>query len=156
MDDMTTMMLTAPCTTRFLNKLNRNYQWARKSGKPSKSRSPSILRGKSVDKRSVVNDDVVPRVLDKPAKSFGWWYDANLHDKAQLVKLRQKIIQGTEIFKNSELPGKLKPLCLQFGLLPRLMWPPTVYEVPLSKVEMLEKISDPHSVKGCSCEVGSA
>ena len=34
----------------------------------------------------------------------------------------------------------LKLWCLQFGLLPRLMWPLTIYEVPMSKVEKLERL----------------
>ena len=34
----------------------------------------------------------------------------------------------------------LKLWCMQFGLLPRLMWPLTLYEVPISKVEKLERV----------------
>lgn len=53
MDDMTTMTLTAPCTTRLLDKLNNNLQWARMEIKPSKSRSLSIVMEKVIDKRFV-------------------------------------------------------------------------------------------------------
>ncbi len=30
--------------------------------------------------------------------------------------------------------------CLQFGILPRLLWPLTVYEIPITKVEKLEQL----------------
>ena len=40
----------------------------------------------------------------------------------------------------SGLPGNPKLWWLQFGLLPRPMWPLTMYEVPLSKIEKLEKM----------------
>ena len=41
----------------------------------------------------------------------------------------------------TKLPGKYmyKIWCLQFALNPRLAWPLTVYEVALSRVEMLER-----------------
>ena len=50
-DDMTTMTSTASCTSRLLDKLNSNLQWARMKVKPSKSRSLSIIKGKVVDKK---------------------------------------------------------------------------------------------------------
>lgn len=105
-----------------------------------KSRSLSIVKGKLVGRRFVVNDEVIPTVLEKPIKSLGRWYDASLSDKAQFVELRQKTIQGNGNIDKSGLPGKVKLRCLQFGLLPQLMWPLTVYEVPLSKLKRLEKM----------------
>lgn len=36
--------------------------------------------------------------------------------------------------------GKLKLWCMQYGLLPRQLWHLTLYEVPLSKVEKLERL----------------
>ncbi|KAK0156143.1 hypothetical protein N1851_000566 [Merluccius polli] len=36
---------------------------------------------------------------------------------------------------------------MQYGLLPRLMWPLTLYEVPLSKVEKLERLVSSHARK---------
>ena len=80
----------------------------------------------------------MPTVLEKPVKSLGRWYDASLSDKGQFEELRQEMIKGISSIDKSGLPGKLKLWCLQFGLLPRLMWPLTVYEVPVSKVEKLE------------------
>ena len=46
----------------------------------------------------------------------------------------------SESIDMSLLPGRLKLWCLQFGLLPRLMWPLTTYEVPTSKVVKLERL----------------
>ncbi|MGH0170606.1 UNVERIFIED_CONTAM: hypothetical protein FKN15_059684 [Acipenser sinensis] len=45
-----------------------------------------------------------------------------------------------EELDSSALPGKLKLWCFQFGLLPRLLWPLTVYEVSLTTVEKLEAL----------------
>ena len=79
-------------------------------------------------------------MIEKPVKSLGRWYDASLNDKGQCKELRQEMIRGISGIDRSGLPGKLKLWCLQFGLLPRLMWPLTVYEVPISKVEKLERL----------------
>ena len=46
--------------------------------KPSKSRSLSIVKGKVVDKKFAINEEVMPTVLEKPVKSLGRWYDASL------------------------------------------------------------------------------
>lgn len=72
-------------------------------------------------------------------KSLGRWYNASLKDKEQVQQLRQEIINNLENINKTALPGKLKLWCLQFGLLPRTMWPLTVYEVPITTVEKMER-----------------
>ena len=44
------------------------------------------------------------------------------------------------IIDKSGLPGKLKLWCLQFGLFPQLMWPLSVYEIPLSVADEMERL----------------
>lgn len=73
-------------------------------------------------------------------KSLGQWYDASLRDKEQVDQLRKEVANGLENIDRTLLPGKLKLWCMQYGLLPRLMCPLTLYEVPLSKVEKLERL----------------
>lgn len=41
---------------------------------------------------------------------------------------------------NSLLPSRLKLWCLQFGLFPCFIWPLTIYNIPLSKVDKLERL----------------
>lgn len=96
------------------------YQtWAWMKLKPSKSRNLSIVRGKLVDQIFHIDETPIPTVLEMPVKSLGRWYYATIN--------------------NTLLPGKLKLWCLQFGLLPRLIWPLTVYKVPITKIEILER-----------------
>ena len=49
-------------------------------------------------------------------------------------------IKGLEVIDKSMLPGKLKIWCLQFGLLPRIMWPLTIYDLTLTRVEKMERM----------------
>ncbi len=76
---------------------------------------------------------------EQPIKSLGRWYDASLKDSDQSDQLREATTKGLVTIDKTSFPGKLKLWCLQFGLLPRLMWPLTVYEVPITKVEKLER-----------------
>ncbi|KAK0139173.1 Retrovirus-related Pol polyprotein from type-2 retrotransposable element R2DM [Merluccius polli] len=125
MDDMTTIT-TSACTKRLLDKLQGNMKWARMEFKPSKSRSISIVKGQLANERFHVNNEPIPTVLEKPIKSLGRWYSAELKDSKQI--------------NSTALPGKLKLWCFQFGLLPRLMWPMSMYEVTLSHANRLERL----------------
>ena len=45
-----------------------------------------------------------------------------------------------DIIDKSGLSGKNKAWCFQYGILPRITWPLLMYEVPLTKVEILERM----------------
>lgn len=81
---------------------------------------------------------------EKPVKSLGRWYHVILTGTEQVDQLRQETICGLESMHKTMLPGRLKLWCLLFGLIPRLiprlMWPLIIYEVPISKVEKLERL----------------
>uniref|UniRef100_A0A3B1JD36 Reverse transcriptase domain-containing protein n=1 Tax=Astyanax mexicanus TaxID=7994 RepID=A0A3B1JD36_ASTMX len=139
MDDLTTLTSTVACTKQLLGKLQDNIDWARMRFKPSKSRSLSISKGKLVDQRFHIKETPIPLVSELPVKSLGRWYNASLKDSDQADQLRKETIKGLASIDKTLLPGRLKLWCLQFGLLPRLMWPLTVYEVPMTKVEKLER-----------------
>uniref|UniRef100_A0A3P9H1W7 Reverse transcriptase domain-containing protein n=1 Tax=Oryzias latipes TaxID=8090 RepID=A0A3P9H1W7_ORYLA len=147
MDDLTTLTTTKACTVRLLGKLHKNIELARMKIKPSKSRSISIVKGKLSDHRFHIGEEPIPTVSEKPVKSLGRWYDASLKDKEQVEQLRKDIAGGLENINRTLLPGKLKLWCMQYGLLPRLLWPLTLYEVPLSKVEKLERLINAYARK---------
>ena len=52
--------------------------------------------------------------------------------------------QGLKAIATTKLPGKYKVWCLQFGLYPRLAWPLMIYEVTLSRVEIIEQKCSKH------------
>lgn len=139
MDDLTTLTSTVPCTKRLLGKLQENIEWARMRFKPSKSRSISIVAGKITKQRFHIGETPIPLVSEQPVKSLGRWYSDSLSDVEQYSQIRDQAVKGLLAIDGTPLPGRLKLWCLQFGLLPRLMWPLTVYEVPISRVETLER-----------------
>ena len=139
MDDMTTLTTTAACTRRLLGKLQENIKWARMKIKPNKSRSISIVKGQLKNVKFCIGDDPIPTVSEQPVKSLGRWYNASLRDKDQVQQVKQDITNSLENINKTLLPGKLKLWCLQFGLLPRVMWPLTIYELPITTVEKMER-----------------
>ncbi|KAK0142426.1 hypothetical protein N1851_019805 [Merluccius polli] len=137
MDDLTTLTTTVPCTKRLLEKLHQNITWARMKLKPSKCRSISIVKGQVTDQRFHVGGIPVPTVSEMPVKSLRRWY-VKLKDTEQFEQLKNDISKYMERISKTVLPGKLKVWCFQFGILPRLLWPLTVYEI--TKVEKLERL----------------
>ncbi|XP_062888558.1 uncharacterized protein LOC134337458 [Mobula hypostoma] len=144
MDDITILTTTVPCTKRLLEKRHQNVTWVRMKIKPSKCRSISIVKGQVTDKRFHIDGTPVPTVSEMPVKSLGQWYDAKLKDTEQFKQLKKDTITYIARINKTWLPGKLKLWCFQFGILPRLMWPLTVYEIPISKVEKLERMISTH------------
>lgn len=134
MDDITTLNTTAACTRRLLGKLQENIKWARMKFKPNKSRTILVVKGELF----CIEDDLIPTVSEQPIKSLGRWYSASLKDRDQVKQIWQDIINSLENINKALLPGKLKLWCLQFGLLPRMMWPLTIYKIPVTTVEKME------------------
>lgn len=107
--------------------------------KYSKSRSISITKDK-LSEGVFLKQRVTYTVAENPVKSFGRWYNATLKDTDQVGQLRKDNINGLESINKSLLPGRLKLWCLQLGLLSRLMWLPSVNNVPISKVNRMERL----------------
>lgn len=75
------------------------------------------------------------------------WDNAILKDIGQLDQLRQDTSSSLESINKSLLPGRVKLWCLKFSLLPQLIWPLTIYAVPISKVGMLERMISSYASK---------
>ena len=61
-----------------------------------------------------------------------------MNDVQQAVQFRKDVAEGLGRIDKSGIPEKLKLWCLQFGWFPRLMWPLSVSEIPLSVAEKME------------------
>lgn len=82
--------------------------------------------------RFKIGKDVIPTVLEKPVKSLGRWYRAELNDKAIVKGTLDQEEEWLKVLEKSGLPGKYKAWSFQHGILPK------AYEVPLTTVEALE------------------
>ncbi|KAK7930262.1 hypothetical protein WMY93_006657 [Mugilogobius chulae] len=116
MDDITTMLQTAPCTTRMLKRLDELTTWAR--------------------------GEEIPRLVDQPIRSLGRDYTADLSDKQAGKVVQKQLVEGLAKIDQSQLAGKHKTWCYQFVLFQRLMWPLKMADVPSSLVNKMEGIAN--------------
>lgn len=82
---------------------------------------------------------MIPSVTEKPVKSLGKFFDSSLKDSAAIKQIKCDLTTWLTAIDRSGLPGKFKTWIYQHGVLPRILWPLLVYEVPISTVEVLEK-----------------
>lgn len=135
-----TITTTQPCTRCPLEKLQN------KSSKHEWRLNPALsllLKATLQNEQFHIGIEPLPTILEKPIKSLGQWYNADLRDTQQLEQPQQDTV-GLKQINNTALLGKLKLWCFQFGLLPRLVWPITMYEVWLSHANGLERLINSH------------
>ncbi|XP_077372334.1 uncharacterized protein LOC144033646 [Festucalex cinctus] len=140
MDDLTVTTTSVPGCRWILQGLVHLISWARMNFKPAKSRSLVVRKGKVSDKfHFFIGDTQIPSVGEKPVKSLGKIYDSTLKDTAALRATSEELGAWLTAVDKSGLPGKFKAWVYQHGILPRLLWPMLVYDVPMTTVECLER-----------------
>ena len=75
--------------------------------------------------------DIIPTVQEKPVKSLGKWYRADLNVKESVKEMLIQAETWMTSLEKSGLPNKYKAWGYQHGVL----WPLLVYKVPISTVE---------------------
>lgn len=140
MDDMTITTKTPVEGRWMLEDLEKFIRWARMKFKPAKSRSLVLKKGKVDDRtRFRVEGQIIPTVTEQPVKSLGKWFRADLNDRQSVKETVTTAVEWMERVEKSGLPGKFKAWCYQHGVLPRILWPLLVYEVPMTTAESLER-----------------
>ena len=127
MDDLTLLNRARELAAAILRRLEELMGWGQLAFKVKKSRSLVLGKGK-LDKEFhfSLGEEVIPSVSDQPVTSLGHWYTEELRDTKRVAEIKGKLEEGMKAIDECGLPGKLKLWCLQFGLMPRLMWPLTV------------------------------
>ena len=136
MDDTTIVLNRKQIVQRVLDKLNDLLLLCRMALKPAKSPRPE---GKFAVMCTSQSEDSVPTVSEEPVKSLGRVFDELLCDKNQEAAIVNKMSDGLNAIDRAPLQGRLKVLLMQFVLLPRLLWPFTIYEMGLPSVEEMER-----------------
>ena len=139
MDDVTLLAKNCQEMDDVLERLNGLIAWSRMKFKAKKSRSLTFRKGKQIQRRFKIGGDRIPTIKEEPVKSLGRLYSGNLTDRHEGVQIQKQAEEGLASIQRSNLPGKFKVWCLQFGLYPRLAWPLLIYDVALSRVETIEQ-----------------
>lgn len=160
MDDLMVTTTAAPGARWILQGLEKIMAWARMSFKPAKSRSLVLKKGKVTDKfRFKLGEHQIPSVTEKSVKSLKV-FNCSLNDRDSIKATSADLEGWLKTMDKSGLPGRFKAWVYQHGILPRLLWPLLIYEVPVTVVEGFEqKVSSylhrwlglPHSLVTSAC-----
>ncbi|GFO12335.1 reverse transcriptase [Plakobranchus ocellatus] len=139
MDDTTIICSKEDETRRMLTRLDDLMSWCRMEFKPKKYRSLSVRRGK-VDEATTFTEaeQQIPIVSQEPVKSLGRWYDSSMKDTRRGAETLELASESLLAINKCGLQGKFKIWCLQFMLIPKLLWPLIVYDICSSTVEAIE------------------
>ncbi|KAL7378001.1 hypothetical protein ABVT39_007243 [Epinephelus coioides] len=133
MDDITTLLQTAACTSRLLKRLEALLTWARLKIKPAKSCSLSNWKGVRNNNISfLVNGEKIPLVAEHPVQSLGRLYTADLSDRHMVATVTSQLVDGLRKINQSNLLGKFKVWCYQYTLYQRVMWPLKLSDITAS------------------------
>ena len=139
MDDLTILCPNTKAASEILARLEELMDWGRMKFKTRKSRSLVLKRGTLDEFHFLLCGEEIPSIQEQPVKSLGRWYTEELKDTSRIQETEEQIEKCLLAVDKCSLPGKLKLWCLQFGVMPRIMWPLTVYEIGLSYIEAMER-----------------
>ncbi|KAK0148843.1 hypothetical protein N1851_010754 [Merluccius polli] len=105
----------------------------------SKIQIPGVEKGKVTNKfHFTLSGTQIPSITEKPVKSLGKVFDCSLKDTAAIHATNLELEAWLATVDKSGLP-KFKAWIYQHGILPRILWPLLIYEVPISTIEGFER-----------------
>ena len=84
--------------------------------------------------RFTVAGESIPTLIEKPIKSSGKTFNSSLKDTAAKQKTIKDLEEWLTKIDQSGLPGRFKALLFQHAVLPRILWPLLVYDIPITTV----------------------
>ena len=139
MDDITTTTRTPVQTNHLLKEIARFFSWARLEVKPEKCRALVIKKGKVINHPIMYNNQQIKPIQEEPVKYLGKVYNKTCNDQDNIAEIGEKVKTGLKTIDKANLPGKCKAWILENLLLPRLMWPISIYTIAMTKIEEWQK-----------------
>lgn len=116
--------------------------------KAEKSRSLSIRRDiLQVQDSFVAGGEPIPRLDEKPLRSLGRQYKADLSDRQMEKLTKHQLADGVAKTEQSQLSGKHKVRYYQHILYQRILWPVKVCEIASSEVSRMDSIANSYILK---------
>ena len=99
-----------------------------------------MIKGEPQPRELCINGNKITPLQNMPVKYLGKKYTASLNEKEQIQNVIKMIEDETKKIDQCKLPGRYKSWILQHMLIPRLMWPLRIYNIPLTTIENLQKL----------------
>ena len=140
MDDIATSTETTVQTRHLLKKLIDKLKWANLMVKPEKCRTMVIKKGKISTQTIQIEGSAITSITEKPIKYLGKTYNMTLNEKQQTEAIIKQAKEDLRKIDKCKVPGRYNGWMMQHMLLPRLLWPLSIYNVPTSKVEAIQRL----------------
>ena len=138
MDDIASTTETVPQTKYLLSSTESKLKWAGLSARAKKCRSLVIIKGKIKKRLLKIGGELITPIQEQPTKHLGKQYSEKLNEKDQIDNITKTVVNDLKKIDRCKLPGRYKAWIVQHMMLPRLMWPLSIYNVPLTTVEWLQ------------------
>ena len=138
MDDITGATETVPQTRYLLSSVEGKLRWAGLSARAKKCRSLVIVRGKVKKRLLKIGGEVITPIQELPIKHLGKQYNETLNEREQIEYTVKQAASDIKKIDRCKIPGRYKAWILQHMMMPRIMWPLSIYNVPLTTVESLQ------------------
>ena len=86
-----------------------------------------------------IQGQAITSILDKPIKYLGKWFNQKLTDKEQMVEVEKQVEDYLQRIERCYLPGKFKVWMVQNLMMPRIMWPLSIYDYTMTTVERIQQ-----------------
>ena len=140
MDDIATTTETTVQTKHLLNKLIDKLKWAGLTVKPEKCRTMVIRKGKISTQTIQIEGSPITSVTEKPIRYLGKSYNMTLNEKMQTEDTVKQTKEDLKKLERCKVPGRYKGWMMQHMLLPRLLWPLSIYNIPATRVEEIQRL----------------
>lgn len=84
---------------------------------------------------------MIPWLDEKPLRTLGRQYTADLADKEMGKQARQQLVEGLVNIEQSQLPGKYKVWCYWHILYQRVVWPLKISEISITSVSKMDSLA---------------
>ena len=139
MDDIATTTGNLVQTKHLLDRMDEKLSGAGLEVKTEKCRSLVIIKGEVSKKTPSIGGKPITSITEKPVKYLGKQYNSTLTEKEQIEETMKELKRSLRKIEKCKVPGRYKAWMIQHMLLPRLMWPLTIYNFPSSKVEAMQR-----------------
>lgn len=86
-----------------------------------------------------MSGEYIPTIKQNPIKNLGKRFDYTLKDSVAIQETKDNLKAWLDKVDKSGLPGRYKAWIYQHVILPKILWPLSIYEFTTSTVEHIEK-----------------
>ena len=138
MDDINGATETVPQTRYLLSSMDEKLKWAGLSARAKKCRSLVIIKGKVKKRLLKIGGEAITPIQELPIKHLGKVYNKTLNERDQIDFTLKQATADLKKIDRCKIPGRYKAWIVQHMMMPRIMWPLSIYNIPLTAVESLQ------------------